>query len=356
MFTRIGLGCIATLILAGVGWVLWVDEALTPASSEVSQDINTPQFSGPYVHENLTVCLIHGADSIQGRNFLLLDEALAQKKLVIHETRQANELAMKNLGDTEVIILSGDIVKGGQQDRIAQYDQIVPAKSGKMPLNVFCVEHTASRWNQPMTEKDKYFTSSPGRICSNNLRLASRYYMNQSAVWSDVAGAQDKLIANARASVKAKESDSSLALSLKASAVQQATDRYVERLAGCLDGKTDVIGYAFAVNGKVVSSEVYGSAAIFRKAWPRLLRASAIEAFAELPRDGKCRTADAQAFRGFLKDCRRANAPGTTPSRVWSKWPTKPGACCTSRLSIPRGRTCCRVPWGRTGEWSSHFS
>src|SRR5579864_4481210 len=92
------------------------------------------RLSGPYTHGNLTVFLIHGDDQMKGRKLLTLDEALEQKKVVVHETKDVNQLAIENVSGEEVFIQAGDIVKGGQQDRIIAVDVIVPAKSGKLPL------------------------------------------------------------------------------------------------------------------------------------------------------------------------------------------------------------------------------
>src|SRR5262245_43374295 len=63
------------------------------------------RISGPYTHANLSVFLIHGEDQLKNKRFLTLSEALAQKKIVVHETRQVNELAIENLSaDEEVFI------------------------------------------------------------------------------------------------------------------------------------------------------------------------------------------------------------------------------------------------------------
>src|SRR5436190_24264043 len=98
---------------------------------------------------------------------------------------------------------------------------------------------------------------------------------------------QRKLSMNANVDVKAKESDSSLPLSLEAKEVLAATEKYLAKLSNLLDGKTDVVGYTFAINGKVVSMDVYGSPELFRKVWPRLIRANALEAFSEVQKDKK---------------------------------------------------------------------
>src|SRR5262245_19608871 len=172
------------------------------ASAEPRLKVGDHQLSGPYIHNNLTICLIHGADLLKDQKFLLLAEALEQKKFIIYETQKVNDLTMENVSDQPVVILSGDILKGGQQDRIAQFDQMVPPKSGKIPRKVFCVERTASRWMKPLTDSDKTFTASPGQLCTNDLRLANRCYTNQSGVWAGCARTQEKLTANARVDVK----------------------------------------------------------------------------------------------------------------------------------------------------------
>ncbi len=72
--------------------------------------------------------------------FLILQEALEQKKLIVHETRDINKLAIENLSLEEIYLQAGDIVRGELQDRVFAYDVIVPAQSGKIPVGAFCVE------------------------------------------------------------------------------------------------------------------------------------------------------------------------------------------------------------------------
>src|SRR5262249_29130155 len=153
---------------------------------------------------------------------------------------------------------------------------------------------------QKLTEKDKIFASCPGQICTNDLRLANRKEGNQGKVWKEVENAQASLSANARANVKAKESDSSLALSLQAKEVQANIEKAIARLTQAPDGKDDVIGFVFAINGKLVGADVYGSPALFRKMWPRLVRASVTEAFAERHKGKAFAPASAEAFRDFV--------------------------------------------------------
>ena len=50
-----------------------------------------------------------------GKNFLTLQEALAQKKVIVYETKDVNELAIRNLSNQDVYLQSGDVVRGGER-------------------------------------------------------------------------------------------------------------------------------------------------------------------------------------------------------------------------------------------------
>ncbi len=287
------------VVAVALVWLVQAQEARGPDKNKAGASL-----SGPFTHDNLTIFLVHGEDKLKGKTFLTVPEALEQKKLVIHETQSVNELAMENLsaGD-DILILSGDILKGGQQDRIAQYDMILPAKSGKVPLPAFCVERTAPRWMRPFQADDKaddkVFKESRDVLANNSLRLSARYQGGQGQVWQEVQKLQGQLAQNAGASVQAKESDSSLQLTLEAKAVCQAVDKYLAKLSPIMKDRSDVVGYVFAINGKVYCADVYGSPTIFQKVWPRLLKASATEAFAELQKEQRFDAvllADVQAF------------------------------------------------------------
>jgi hypothetical protein len=73
--------------------------------------------TGPVVHENLAIYLVRGK-SAAGPVPLTLEEALAKGAVKVHETGNVNELQIENLGAGEVFVQSGDIVKGGQPDRV----------------------------------------------------------------------------------------------------------------------------------------------------------------------------------------------------------------------------------------------
>jgi hypothetical protein len=142
--------------------------------------------SGPYQHENLAVFLLHNAATVDTSRYVTLQEALAQQKVVVHETGQVGELLIENLfDDKDLFIQSGEIVRGGRQDRTFGVDFVVPAKSGRIPIPTFCVE--MGRWHKRGAESVACFSSSTNYIASKDLKKATKLDANQHAVWDGVA-------------------------------------------------------------------------------------------------------------------------------------------------------------------------
>jgi hypothetical protein len=209
-----------------------------------------------------------------------------------------------------VFITSGDIVKGGRQDRTIGTDLICSAKSGKMPIAAFCVEH--GRWTQRGQEAAGHFASADAMVVGNSMKLAGNVNSgksDQGKVWASVSENQAALSQTVGGVVNAPTSPSSLQLALENEKVQKSTDDYIKILGPAVEGKNDVIGYAIAVNGKISSADVYGSHALFAKLWPKLLKSSAVEALAaRKPGDKIESTVAAGEVEKFLGDAEKAKA------------------------------------------------
>jgi hypothetical protein len=244
--------------------------------------------SGPVSHDNLAVYFVHGP-SKAGPVPLTLQEALTHGTVRVSETGNVNTLAIENFGDQAVFVQAGDVVKGGQQDRTLTVSLVLPPKSGRIPIASFCVEH--GRWSARGTEDARSFASSPAAVPSREMKLAMQAAMppspghdgsdtgaRQQKVWDGVQAAQQRLAAATGADVRSPQSATSLQLALENKKLADAREAYVAALKAAGEADDDIVGYVFAVNGKLNSAEVYESNGLFRKMWPKLLDASAIEA------------------------------------------------------------------------------
>ena len=262
--------------------------------------------SAPYTYKNLSIFLIHGKDESKKGNIMTLQEAMERKLFVVYETSDVNELQVENLSkEFEVFIQSGDIVKGGKQDRILAVSIIIPARSGRVSIQAFCVE--SGRWTKRGEEDSGKFNSSNDRIVTKELKLAANSTRSQQEVWSQVSEAQTRLSRNVGGSV-AGTSASSLQLSLENKKVVATVDEYVSKLSGVINGQSNVIGYAFAVNGQINSADVYVSNALFKKLWGKMLKAAATEAVSQMNGVRRADPVKADAVKGFLDDSEKARA------------------------------------------------
>ncbi|MBK8304547.1 MAG: hypothetical protein IPK98_14525 [Chloracidobacterium sp.] len=105
------------------------------------------RISAPYTYKNLSIFLVHGKDESKKTNMMTLQEAMERKLFKVYETSEVNELEVENLSkEQDVFIQSGDIVKGGKQDRVLAVSIIIPARSGRVKIEAFCVE--SGRWEK----------------------------------------------------------------------------------------------------------------------------------------------------------------------------------------------------------------
>jgi len=249
-----------------------------PPKQEIQ--LSNYRLSGPYQYKNLTIFLVHGPDQPFSGPYTPLQQAMERKVVVVHETSEVNELAIENQSSSEeVFVQAGDIVKGGQQDRVLAVDLILPLKSGKMPIDAFCVEH--GRWTQRGAEGMNQFSLSEETLPSKDLKLAAKSEASQARVWREVETAQGQLTDSLNTDVRSSASRSSLQLALENDKVQQSTAKYIDKLTSVIDGQSDVIGFVFAINNELNSADVYPSNAMFKQLWPRLLKAAAVEAVAD---------------------------------------------------------------------------
>jgi len=307
------LRCLLTLALS-------IATLTTAGSLTIVRAADDYRISGPVAHENLAIYFVHGKSST-GPVPLTLEEALQRKVAKVKETGEVNELQIENAGDQEIFVQSGDIVKGGQQDRVLTSSLILPSHSGPTEIASFCVEH--GRWSARGTEDVRAFSSARALIPSREAKIAmkspaaaapavaaaptpdARAYADtghrQQEVWKDVAKIRERLSNNLEVSVASPVSESSLQLALENDKLNKAQDAYVEALRATGEADGDVVGFVFAINGKLNSADVYPSNGLFRKMWPKLLRASAAEAIADRNAAGRAAPPSTEDVTAFLK-------------------------------------------------------
>src|SRR6266446_2632977 len=91
------IGLVAGLALLIAAPIAMVAGAWGVHPGQTAEGKDGYRLEGPFTQGNLTVFLIHGKDRIKGQTFITLQEALVQKKVIVRETREVNELTIENI-------------------------------------------------------------------------------------------------------------------------------------------------------------------------------------------------------------------------------------------------------------------
>src|SRR5207249_2487567 len=144
--------------------------------------------------------------------------ALENNLAVVHETGMG-QLFIDNRGNAPLFIQSGDIVKGGTQDRVLPSDLLISPNTKRVPIAALCVE--SGRSFPRGDEVSSSFQTATDQLPGRDLKLAA-YRGEQQAVWNKVKAMQANLARNVGGTVQAKLSQTSLQLSLEHQRVKEA--------------------------------------------------------------------------------------------------------------------------------------
>jgi hypothetical protein len=327
---RLAVVCagIALLVLAAI-----VVPCLTQAG-EVASGSNYTLLN-PIRSGNLTVFPVVANKSFDTGEFITLDEGLHSGDVVVTEAGQArglirrrpgrpdvihpirdaevNRLVLVNNSKRPLLLLAGEIVTGGKQDRVIAKDRIVPAESDPIDLGVFCVE--PGRW-VAANGKYEFNTSSGGAVggflASPTVRSKAMAAKNQQQVWDSVRSSQremaDALIVNgAPAAAPQVNSTTSYARVMENKEVQKQVDSVAEPVQRNYESvirqlrEKNAVGVVVAVNGEVVWADIFASTQLLQKYWPKLVRSYATEAVITRAKGGEVSIRQAQKFLDDLQ-------------------------------------------------------
>jgi hypothetical protein len=276
-------------------------------------------------YENITIFPVLSRDSADTRGYETLDEALASGDAIVSESgvnamrrwrengptpdivlegsgAQVNQLVLVYRGKRPLILLAGELLSGGKQDRIIGKDRIIPVGAQPLPLDVFCVEH--GRWSNG----DQF--SASNIIVHPSVREKAAVDQEQESVWAAVSGNSPAASAGDGGGVGAGSGggesaeaappefsrgavagaiesraptqsyakiydspDAGPSVSAFADEVQQRFDRATANLKD-----ERVVGVVVAYGGEVAWSDVFASPDLFANYWPKLLRSYVVEA------------------------------------------------------------------------------
>ncbi len=221
-----------------------------------------------------------------------------------------NEVVVINRSGKPLYLMPGDLMIGGQQDRVIGAEILVEASGQPITIPVYCVER--GRWserdvaqnvgylgsvqaNEPAplpreqlqklaeAANDGKFVRSAG-VVTKDVRLAVQGEMNQDKVWDEVAKANGKNGARSQSSAfTANFGDKQLA---------ERLDPFIAAFQTRVSESPNVVGVIVAVNGRPHSVDVFEATPLFQKLWPKLLKSFALDALGSSPEMNAHQTLD----------------------------------------------------------------
>jgi hypothetical protein len=263
----------------------------------------------PVTYENISVFPVVSSYSQDTSPFLTLEEGLSTGEVAVREQgsegmvrgrdgrpvylpqpttgASVNQLVLINRSKRPLLLLAGELVSGGKQDRVIGKDRIVPAGAPPLPLDVFCVEH--GRW----TGSSQF--AAANTIVHPSVRERAAVDQKQTEVWDAVRSGttakaapaapppqisgysiQGAIAGNGRTEAYEKIYESrAVGVSID-DFVDEVQRRFASATSG-LKGER-VVGVVVAYGGEVAWSDIFASGNLFDHYWRKLLRSYAVEA------------------------------------------------------------------------------
>lgn len=304
----------------------------------------------PIRHGNLTVFPVVAARSYPTGEFLTLDEGLRSGEVIVteagalqglvrrhpinatHDGAQVSRLVLVNNSKRPLLLLAGEIVSGGKQDRVIGKDRIVPAESDPVDLSVFCVE--PGRWvatsehfgaSEAMYGKARVAGGAiapMAMMAQPSVRGKAMGDKDQNEVWAEVRKQRAEVanamvaaaspmadeIAHTTSYAKVMENDD---VKKQVDAVARPIEENYQSLIRQLRDR-NAVGVVVAVNGRIIWADIFASTDLLGKYWPKLVRSYASEAVVRRAKEVDVTASRAQAFLEDMEGRRETieNEPG----------------------------------------------
>jgi len=329
-----GLGRLAMLLgLAGIGGALgivWWSGSGAAEAAAGAPATNGWKVLEPVTYENLSVFPVVGGPGADTSGFITLDEAMASGEAVVTEqggemirrTRDGrpvpliypqgggatvNRLVLINRSKRPLVLLAGEVVSGGKQDRVIAKDRIVAPEAEPLPLDVFCVEQ--GRWSAGSQFAAAKLMVHP------SVREKAAVDQKQDEVWSavrsgttarnaDPSAAPPRIAAYTLNETMMESGSAAYARIYDKSHVGQSVAAFAEevdrRFRRATKGQT-VVGVVVAYGGEVAWSDLFASGQLFERYWSKLVRSYSVEALTRAGSKEQASLADAREFLQPLK-------------------------------------------------------
>jgi hypothetical protein len=281
---------------------------------------------------NLTIFPVVSSQEHDTSGLITLDEGIRSGQVTVTEVgderglvrpgqivpprgqAEVNRLELSNSSGRPLLLLAGEIVTGGKQDRIIGADRIVPPNLGPIDLSVFCVE--PGRW----VGSNQNFGSMNAQMAQPSVRAPALAQKDQSKVWDNVGIATRQMVQELGAASAVTTQTTSYAKVFESEPVQKKIAEIggpdLEQTLLRELRKEGAVGAVMAANGTVMWADIFASTDLLVRYWPKLFKSYQAEAITSRAGGG---FADLQEARKYVNNLAGGREVVETEPGVYSR-------------------------------------
>ncbi len=275
-----GLGGLAGLLASGTGAradrlrILGSPESGGPGSvvavgrdsPDLRRFLATIRIAPGQGHGTLHVLWLQASAGTAGPALAMatLEDAREAGALLVTERAQASvpSLIVENRGKAYVLLLAGEILLGGKQNRVLREDLLLAPGSGPLDVGVYCVEQ--GRW----TGSTRSFESA-GTFAAPTLRARVMEKADQQRIWATI----EQYAIRAQAASPTR--------SYQEIYQKREVKEHLAQVGREIDQRppAGALGAAVFVGQGLAGLDLFFDAGLFAREWPKLLGAYALEVY-----------------------------------------------------------------------------
>lgn len=229
--------------------------------------------------------IVAQADFVTGNEavstYKTLGEALTLNRFKIVERQPygrfedaaaVNALTIQNKTQDTIFLMAGDVVQGGNQDRVIAMDMVVPPMK-LMDAPVFCVE--PNRWTPHASKEGKQIYAFTGyyHVASGSVRKAAVFEGNQQSVWDQVG--------RITAMHNASSSSGTYAALEQSTDYTQKRDEYLRFFSDKFANTPNIVGLVALRGDQIIGTDIFGHPSLFKKQYASLLHSYVTDALSK---------------------------------------------------------------------------
>lgn len=285
----VGLVAAVTTVSAG--------DAGAVGGEEIRQLIEALEVGEPVYYQNLTIVPVYATRLKDHSHYVTLDEALDRNWLEVKEVKggEVGKVKLTNRSDNYIYLMGGEILTGCKQDRIVGRDVLIKPGSKNVVVPVYCVEQ--GRWTYASDSFRSKKTLGPHMLRAEGQKAAEEAQRN---IWDDVRYMCERVGVSAPTG--------RLQSAYESEGTRREIRRFEDKMEHIPHLYPDVVGVVIGIGDGIASVDIFANPDLFRRLWPKLLKAAALSAISHIPH-GSITQGDAIGFLRLLHDKRYTEKP-----------------------------------------------